>query len=747
MSEIFSKLWRRMARPSSAVQAQVAPPPRGVADVPLVPLKGTSDRLFNREISDLLFIERVMEESANEKHPLFERVRFLSIAADVLDQFYAVRVAKLRRSAAKNDGYMTPDGMTAAQQLKAVTSKANAMMHVQQQQWVSLRRELAEHDITFPTVAELSDEDLEWLRHYFRSHFLHVLTPFTIDEEHPFPFIASGGMCAILDLNDGHILLPMPSRLPRFVKLPGSGYRFLPSGLMIRLFWRELVPGEVLKSFGVFQILRDNDLAREEMNDDLRAKVETGLRLRHKANVIRLKVAETMSEESIRFVAEHLGMLTRQEIQFAQNRNESLTGSEFIMSAPLVGLSGISQVIDVAGSDYPGFFFPPYRPRYPRQLDKFDNDCFKAMQHSDIVAHWPYESFDSVIRFLEQAAKDPDVVSIKQTLYRTSDESPIVEAMITAAENGKTVLAVVELEARDNEQSNIQLARKMETAGVQIVYGIIGLKIRCKATLVVRMEDGEAITYTHLGTGNYHPRNAKMYTDVSFFTRDQAIGHDTHLVFSYLTSEKVQQPTKLAVAPYFLRSRLNGLIDREVAHARAGRPAHICIKVNSLTDPDITEKLYEASEAGVQVDLIIRRHCVLRPGVPGMSSRIRVRSIVGRFLEHSRVYLFGGGQQIQAETAEAYFGSADLMERNLDERAEILVPVEDPYVRRVLVDGIMHANLRDDEQSWVLDADNVYHRLEPVEGFSAQRYFMQSVDQGALGEFSSVMPRLLNSGT
>jgi len=744
MSEVIAKLWaRRPFRPANSQSEE----PSSVDDEvsrPVVP--GTSSRFFNRELSDLLFVQRVIEESTNLAHPLFERVRFLSIASSVLDQFYAVRVAKLRRSASRHDGYMTPDGLTATQQLMVVTAKANDFMQVQQEIWRDLQAELGEHGIRFPRIEELDQADVEWLSNYFKSHFMHVLTPFTIDEEHPFPFIPSGGLCAILELGERFVLLPLPANLSRFIAFPGEEHCYVTAESLIQFFWQDLIPGEALRSFGFFQILRDNDLAKEERNDDLRAIVESGLRMRQKANVIKLRVSEMMTDKAILYVTSQLGLLSNEEILFLQNRAEGITGSEFIVPTDLVGLSDISSVLDDLDGTIVGHVFPHFKPRYPQQLLASGNDCFAAITAGDMLVHWPYESFDSVIRFVEQAAEDPDVVAIKQTLYRTSDESPIVEALITAARKGKAVLAVIELEARDNEASNIKLAKRLEMADVQIIYGIIGLKIHCKATLVVRMEDGEAITYTHLGTGNYHPRNAKTYTDISFFTRDDVIGHDTHLMFSYLTSERMGKPEKLILAPHFLRDKIGDLIKDEADHARAGRPAYICIKVNSLTDTSIIEQLYEASEAGVEIDLIIRRHCALRPGVPGMSSHIRVKSIVGRFLEHSRIYMFGGGHPASAQTSLVYFGSADLMERNLDERVELLVPVECPRVKSVIVDGILHANIKDTVQSWVLDQENNYERAHVKGGFCCQSFFMQADDPTSLGDFKAGTPGAQASG-
>jgi polyphosphate kinase len=734
MSELIAKLSARLLS-SLEVSEASDPEPVEVGSKPLAVAMRGNARFFNREISDLLFIERVMEEARNKRNPALERLRFLAIAADVLDQFFAVRVSGLRRSVARKEGYLTQDGLTAVEQLLVVQQKSDEILRAQQEDWLAIQEDLLEHDISILEPDQLNTSELVWLRGYFRSNFLHVLTPFTIDEEHPFPFIPSGGLCVILELSDGYVLLPLPRNLSRFIRIPGPQRRFVSAETLIYQFWGEIFPDEECRACGIFQILRDNDLAKEERNNDLRATVESGLRLRHQANVIKLKVSASMPVAGIRFVADHLRVNSTDEILAFDNHSSSIAASRNVFSARLVGLSYLGQVIDNLAEELPEHIFPPYKARYPSLLEEFNNDCFAAIRDRDLMVHWPYESFASVMRFLEQAASDPAVVALKQTLYRTNDESPIVESLIMAAKNGKTVLAVIELEARDNEESNIQLARKMESAGVQIVYGIVGLKIHCKATLVVRMENDAAITYTHLGTGNYHPSNARMYTDISFFTRDQDIGFDAHLAFSYLTSERIRPPTKLLMAPYFLRQKLYDLIDREIAHARAGRAAHICIKVNSLTDEGMIERFYTASEAGVEIDLVIRRHCVLRPGVEGLSSRIRVKSIVGRFLEHSRIYMFANGEALTAEGADVFFGSADLMARNLDERVELVVPVENLEIKRQLVDGIMHANIKDTAQSWLLNGDNQYHRVNSTENFCAQSHFMEQEYPATLGPF------------
>lgn len=723
MSEMITKIWRRL--PSARKTTEAVPVTSGApAELAFEPLPAGNGRYNNREISDIQFIERVLEEACNPAHPLLERLRFLAISASVLDQFYSVRMAKLRRAAKKTDAYITPDGMTPIQQLKVVSERARRLMEAQQKTWGDMRTQLGQVDIRILESQELNVDDVAWLHHFFRSHVAPVLTPCTIDEEHPFPFIPSGGVCTILEFGDRHILIPLPANLPRFVELPGSHIRFTRLETLVFRFWPDLFPHDSLQSYGVFQILRDNDLTREERSDDLRSVVEFGLKMRHKANTILLKVAESMSETSIRFVAGHLGLFSAQELALFEHQRKPLRESNYIFAVQLPGLAALSSVItrDVANK-YHSLLFTPHKPVYPESFRGTGNSCFEAIAKKDVLVHWPFESFDTVVDFLEQSARDPQVLAIKQSLYRTSDDSAVVGALITAARAGKAVTTVIELEARENESSNVELAKRLEAAGVQIIYGIVGLKIHCKATLVVRREEDETRTYVHFSTGNYHPVNARIYTDLSFFTCDKQLGQEANAVFNYVTTGRPSITEKLIVAPTQLRNRLYELIDNEIAQARSGREARIIIKANSLTDPHITERLYAASEAGVEIDLIIRRHCSLRPGVDGMSSRIRVKSIVGRFLEHSRIYIFSNGGSIDSDKAIIYFGSPDLMERNLDERVELLVPLHDPDIRRRVVNEIIKANLADTRQSWLLGTDNEYHRHDDREGFCAQTWF------------------------
>ncbi len=729
MSEMITKLWRRLpsqkrSKPSRILNDLVATPQHE-------PLPQGNGRFNNREISDLQFIERVVEEAHNTAHPLLERLRFLAIAASVLDQFYSVRIAKLRRAAKKLDAYITPDGMTPIQQLQVVSARARRLMNTQQATWIEMRELLSAVDIRILEPLELDVDSISWLHHFFKSHVAPVLTPVTIDEEHPFPFITSGGICTILEFADRHILIPLPTALPRFVQLPGEKIRFTRLETLIFRFSSDLFPHDNLHSQGVFQILRDNDLARQERSDDLRSIIELGLKMRHKANTTLLTVEDSMSEASIRFVTKHLGLFSDQEITLFEHQHKPLHETDAVFMARLPGLVTVSKLINpTVTNTCHHLLFPPHKPRYPQSFLGSDRNCFTAITQKDVLVHWPFESFDSVVDFLEQAARDPHVLAIKQTLYRTSDDSSVVNALIIAAQAGKAVTTVIELEARENESSNVELAKRMEAAGVQIIYGIVGLKIHCKVTLVVRREGDDTVTYTHFSSGNYHPINARIYTDLSFFTRDKQLCDEANAVFNYVTTGIPIKTEKLIVAPTGLRNRLYALIDNEIAHAQSGRRAQIVIKVNSLTDPHVIERLYLASEAGVEVDLIVRRHCSLRPGVEGLSSRIRVKSIVGRFLEHSRIYVFANGEDIRGDQAIVYFGSPDLMERNLDERVELLIPVEDADIRRRIIGDVIGNNLLDTRQSWMLGSDDQYRRHEGTAGLCSQSTFITLANGG-----------------
>jgi polyphosphate kinase len=692
---------------------------------PIIDGSTEDESFFNRELSWLAFNERVLSLAEDDDKPLGERIRFLAISADNLNEFFMVRVAGLRQLVDRGFKRLPKDDVDIDQLLTQIMARSAKLMARQNQVLPELIGCLRDENIHVLSDIPDDEQDRLWLEDWFIDNVLPLITPTTLDPSHPFPFFHNDGKGMMLELTSPdskpmQSVILLPANLPRFVKLPGDGLRLLLVEAVIRASIVKIYPRHQLVSAAMFSILRDSEIEIDDEANDLIHEFENALRARQRGNVVLLTLSKDAPKPIRRLLKSAMG----------------IDENNFFNTDGPVALNNFSELLDYIPKH---LLFPAFAPRFPQRIRDFNGDCFAAIRNKDIIVHHPYESFEVVVRYLQQAATDPDVLAIRQTLYRTTSNSPIVKALIQAAENGKTVTAVIELKARFDERNNIQLARALGRAGVQVAYGLTDLKIHLKMSLVVRREHGKLVSYTHVGTGNYHPITAGIYTDLSYFTCDKDVGRDAYEIFKYLTSHV--QPDKLKrsfVSPHQSFPQLRLMILAEIENCKNGLPSGIWLKCNSLVDHRLIELLYEASQAGVPIEILARGICCLRPGVAGLSETITVRSIIGRFLEHGRIYVFANGGEFLSDKNTVMISSADLMPRNLRRRVECFMRLENPTIRKQVLHQIMVAHLRDEKNAWYLQPDGSYvHPQTDETSFSCHEYFMSNPSLSGLGSLAA----------
>lgn len=676
------------------------------------------NKYINREISWLKFNLRVLAEASNLKNPVLERLKFLSIAANNLDEFFMVRVAGIYNQIKDKVSFLSHDGLTSEKQLERIIIKTKKLLSASNEAWSNLKVDLSKEGILFASYRDLNKSEKVRLNKIFRENIYPILTPLIIDPSHPFPFIPNKGHFLVMLLNKRNknkkffATILIPQNIERFINISNRAdvKKYLSIEHIISNYVNYLFPGYHLNKYTSVRIIRDSDIEFEEEAEDLILYLEKALKKRRRGRIVKLEIRSNADPLIKKFVYKKL----------------EVTEDEVYEMDSFVGVHQIDQIYNKKNTN---LVFKSFNPRQVERLKQFNNDYFATIKAKDFIVHHPYETFDAVIQFLTQAAEDLNVIAIKQTLYRTTSDSPIVKALVLAAEKGKSVTAVVEVKARFDEEKNISLASTLEKAGVQVVYGFVKLKTHAKASLIVRKEKSKLVSYVHLGTGNYHPINAKIYTDLSFFSSDKIICEDVEKFFNYITTyAEPKKLKKLILSPLFLRTKLYSLIDQEIENKLKGKHAEIWIKLNSLVDQAMIDKLYQASNAGVKICLFVRGICCLKPGIKGLSENIIVKSIVGRFLEHSRIYCFANGEIMPSRSNLAFFSSADLMTRNLDRRVELLIPVENSTVHEQVLDQIMLANYKDAENSWFLKSDESYEKIKVTteNNFSAHNYFMKN---------------------